>query len=349
MSKLVKHVRVIHQRNADGVVAEVYSQSRSELGRLVEPVMIFSTVPDLLVASWVAFRETVVAQGLASRSAKEAVAAAVSQLNACAFCVDAHSIMLDGCGARDLAARLLEGRPEAASDQPLGALALWARQISRRPPSRTCAPFPAAQTPELLGTLVHFHFLTRVMNVLVPRTFLPGPPLAHGVVRRIAGKVLSRYLRRSFVPGDGTGLAEVGAPLPADLSWAAPQPHIARAFSQIACAAAESGVPPTVRRLVEAKAALWSGDSLGISTSWATEAAAALPPSDRPAGRLALLVAFASAQVSDLDVAAFRALQPLDSDLLGLLAWSAFTAARQIGEWAAPAALWSGETKQPCQ
>jgi hypothetical protein len=65
------------------------------------------------------------------------------------------------------------------------------------------------------------------------------------------------------------------------------------------------------------------------------EPLAQLRESDRPAARIAILAALSPYQITDGDVQAYRADHPGDQDLLGLLAWSSFLAARRVGSWAA--------------
>lgn len=58
LNKTVKHVNVVSSKAADGVVRAVYAQARAEVGMLPEAVTMFSAAPDLLVATWAPFRES---------------------------------------------------------------------------------------------------------------------------------------------------------------------------------------------------------------------------------------------------------------------------------------------------
>lgn len=323
MTGIVKHVRVVPPR-ADELVRAVYAQSKQEIGRLVEAVTMFSAVPPLLAASWAAFREPLLA-GTASRVSKEAVAATVSRLNECAYCVDAHAIMLYGGGASSFATQLLSGDSGDALDPALRPFAIWAE--SAGPP-----PFPRAQAPEYVGVLVYFHFLNRVINVVLDGTFLPGPPKAKAVARRIAGKAMSRKVAARNEAGRATGL-RADASLPSDLMWATGSPAIASAFAALAreTAAAAANVPAQARETLSRVVATWSGDSPGISAAWVNEHLRDVAEPAVASTRLALLTAFAPHQVTDRDVAAFREQLPADRDLLGLLSFSALAAARRIG------------------
>jgi len=333
MPDIVSYVTPVPPRAAQGLVAQVYTQSRREIGRLVEAVTMFSPDPELLAASWAAFREPLLAQGRAPRAAKEAVAAMVSRLNDCPYCVDAHAIMLYGAGQGGLATQLLDG---ASPDGPYAPLAHWATQAGTAATAPPRHPFPEGQAAEYLGVLVYFHFLNRVINVLLAGTFLPGPPAARRIARRVAGKVMARTIAATNAPGQAAGLTPAVHPLPDDLAWAAGTPAVADAFAtlaQVTAHGAGRALSPQARAVTAARIAQWHGQAPGLSTAWADAPLAELAPAERPAARLALLTALAPYQVTAADVAAYQAGHPGDQQLLALLAWSAFTAARRVGAW----------------
>lgn len=181
-----------------------------------------------------------------------------------------------------------------------------------------------------------------MLNVLVGQTFLPGPPRAHRIVRPVSGMVLRRKIRATNGNGKAAGF-DFGAsrPLPCDLSWAAPNPPVAAAVSAMAAAtdrAAARAASAAARDVVRAELARWTGETLPLSSPQLEQAAAEVPAADRPAVRLALLTAFASYRVTEADVMAYRAQHDADEDLIGLLSWSAFGAARRVGAWTAAAA-----------
>lgn len=340
MPDIVKYVTVIPPKVAVGVVGQVYDQSRREVGRLVEAVTMFSGDPALLAAGWAAFREPLLAAGHAPRVAKEAVAATVARLNECPFCVDAHAIMLYGGGAGDFAAQLLDGTDLDAIRSGYQALARWVGDASTADTVSAHPPYTPEQEPEFLGVLVYFHFLTRAINVLLEGTFLPGSERARRVARRLAGKALARRVAAVAEPGGAVGLTPLARPLPADLAWAAPSATIAAAVAGLDTAvtrAGERALSEAARAVVERTVGQWRGETPGPGASWADEPLDGLAPHDRAAARLALLCALTPYQVTSKDVTAYRLTHPGDTDLLGAVAWGAFTAARRIGAWTAAA------------
>src|SRR5262249_53396737 len=131
-----------------------------------------------------------------------------------------------------------------------------------------------------------------------------------------------------------------GYPLPADLSWAAPQPAIGAALARLAATteAVALGLMPGAAVVAGGRAPdRRDGQFRGPGRARPGGRLADPPAADQPAGRLALLTALAPFQVTDADVEAFRAEHPADADLVGLVSWAAFAAARRIGAWSVPA------------
>lgn len=338
----VKYVNIIPPARAQGPVAAVYKQARRELGILPEVVTMFSPAPEVCVAAWALFREVMTATGQVPRSAKEAVAAVVSRQNECPYCLDAHASMLYAADSGGFATQLLRGIPVGQLEHSMRPLAEWAERATRQATASGQVPFQAAQLPELIGTIAEFHFVNRVTNVLVPRTFLPGPRGAHRVMRSAAGVALRGKIRKTRPSGRAAGFDFSAAiRLPDDLSWARPSPSVAAALAGLS-AATDAMIAQTVSAPATAAVryaiARWTGEAPPLGRAWLEEALVAVPAQDRPAARLALLAAFAPYRVTDEDVRACRAHHPADSDLIGLLAWSAFTAARRVAAWTAAAA-----------
>ena len=334
----IRHVCPVRPGAAEGLVAEVYAQVEQDFGMLAPPVALHSPAAGPLAACWVMLRETLVAQGLADRAAKETVAAAVSLGNACPYCVAVHNAVLGGLASGREATVIASDRIGSIADPALRDLAAWARLSGQRDATvRGAAPFAAEQLPELAGVAVTFQYLNRMVTV-----FLAESPLPAGLPAGMAGglmRVLGRILRPAALsaPEPGASLALLPeAPIPGDLGWAAGRPFIADAFARAIAAIEAAGVhaaPESVRELVLGELAGWSGQPRGPSRSWADEAVCRLGFADRPAGRLALLTAFAPYQIGPADIDEFRRGQGTDEALVELTSWASLAAARRVGAW----------------
>ncbi|HEY0498480.1 MAG TPA: carboxymuconolactone decarboxylase family protein [Kutzneria sp.] len=297
----VRHVTPVRAAAARGLVGAVYRQVERDFGMLAPPVALHSPAPTVLAAAWLMLREALVADGLSDRVTRETVAEAVSRANACPYCVAVH-------GAT---ARALRRRPDER-------LVAWAE--GRGPMS-----FPADRRPELAGVAVTFHYLNRMVSVFLPDSPLPAAAPAAGTA--VLGRIMSGWARRRHAPGQSLDLLP-DAELPADLVWAKGNPTIAAAFARAAAAfgaAGERSVPADVRALLLAELVGHDGTPPGLSRAWLTPLVAELAVADQPAGRLALLTAFAPYQVTEPDIAA---LHGDDRAVVELASWSAFAAAR---------------------
>jgi AhpD family alkylhydroperoxidase len=337
-----RYVSPVKPGAARGLVAAVYEQVEREFGMLAPPIALHSPAPAPLAASWVMLRETLVAKGRASRAEKETVAAAVSLDNACPYCVTVHKAVLGGLDHGSDASALADDQVESMIDPALRGIARWARSSGRPAPAGSGAlPFPPDQLAELAGVAVAFQYLNRMVTV-----FLTESPLPAAVPGAVAGGMM-RMLGRLMRPAALSG-AEAGASLAllpeaelssqearaAGLGWAAGSPSIADAFARAIAAVETAGalaVPEPARELVRGELAGWDGQPRGQSRSWAEDTVAGLPTASRPAGRLALLTAFAPYQIVPSDVEEFRGARPGDQDLVALAAWASLAAARRIG------------------
>jgi AhpD family alkylhydroperoxidase len=312
----IRYVKPVRPSAARGLVAKVYQQIERDYGFLAPPITLHSPSPEVMAASWLMMRETLLASGRADRVTKESVASAVSEANACPYCVEVH----------DATRRSMDGTHDAN--------AVWAWVYGGRP------PFPADQLEECVGVAVTFEYVNRMNNVFLPESPIPArvPGLVRNQVRRTLGGVAAPG-KRTIEPGASLVLLP-DAQLPEDLSWAAGHATIAGAFARASAVIDSAGarsLPREVRELVHTRL---SGDAadIGLSRSWVDHAVAQLPAGDRAVAKLALLTALASFQVDDDVVASARRACPDDAALIELAAWASLTAARR----AAPRYLHAG-------
>jgi AhpD family alkylhydroperoxidase len=334
----VKYVKPVPAHQADGLVGAVYGQAAEEMRIVVPPILLHSPSPESLAAYWMLMREPLMAAGHADRLAKETVAAVVSVANICPYCVDMHSMGMYDLSTEHDAEAIVADRVEEMTDSRNRDLAAWGR-VAHQPdaPAARLAPFAEAARPELIGTVVSFHYLNRMVNVFLS-SFLVPPRLRGTARRRMKqgiSRVLAPMLRNPGEPGRSLELLPP-APLPADLGWAAGSPHVAEAVARSAAAfeaAGERALSPEVRDLVGRRLADWRGEETGLSRAWCEDLIAGLPAADRAAGRLALLTALASYQVDEDVVEEFRRGEADDRVLVEAVAWASFAAARRVGSW----------------
>jgi AhpD family alkylhydroperoxidase len=320
-------------------------QITRDFGALVPPFALHLPVPGALCAYWAINRGPTWGRRV-DRATKEAVAAAVSAINTCPYCVDVHTTTLRALGDRSAAAAIASSETDQIADADLRAVVTWAR-ANRRPDADIVRrpPFPDEHAPELIGVALAYHYINRMVDIFAPPSPFPSAaPTIQPVLKRLATPVFRRLLRREVAPGAALDLL-APAPLPADLAWARSDPVIAQAFARAAAAfdaVGRQALPEAVRHLVTTRLSVWRGEDPGLSRGWVDDATGALPAPHRAIGRLALLTAFASYQVDTqvLDDARTSPGRAGDANLVAAASWASFAAARRIGSWlhTAPAA-----------
>jgi AhpD family alkylhydroperoxidase len=334
----VHHVTPVPADDADGLVAEVYHQVQRDFGILAPPIGLHSPAPGALAASWLILRESLIAAGRTDRATREVVAAVVSLGNACPYCVEVHTTALGGLVHGRPARAVAAGNLDAVPDPALRAVALWARDSALRSSARRL-PRPPEQRAELIAVAVTFQYLNRMVNIFLDPSPIPAgvPAAVRAALRPLIGRVMAPIARRYREPGSASGLLAAG-PLSDMWSWVAGNQTLTEAFARASAAldaAARRSVPPAVRDLVRDRLSSWDGRPPGPGRAWVEDAVVPLAPRERAAGRLALLTAFASYQVSAQMIEDFRNTSPEDRSLIELTAWASLAAAGEIGSWMA--------------
>jgi len=303
----IRYVRPVRASAAVGLVAKVYQQMERDWGFLAPPISLHSPSPEVMAASWLMMRETLLASGRADRVLKESVASAVSEANTCPYCVEVH----------DAIRHSIDGTQDA------NAVREWVRGGRR--------PFPDDHLEECVGVAVTLEYVNRMNNVFLPGSPIPArvPRLAHNQVRRTIGRVAGPH-KEVIEPGGSLGLLPE-AQLPDDLSWSAGHATVAGAFARASAVIESAGarsLPQHVRDLVHTRLS-GGADEIGLSRSWVDHAVAELPVGDRAVAKLALLTALASYQVDADVVLAARHDCVDDAALVDLTAWASWSAARR--------------------
>ena len=332
----IRYIQPVAPNSTEGLVARVYPQIKKEFGALVEPFTLHSPSPELLAGAWSACRESLLV-GSVRRDVKEAVAATVSRINQCPYCVDAHTIMLNATSARNSADAIIHKQDDQIKDPAVRSIVKWAA-TTRSPGAKVLLspPFSQKDAPEIIGTAVFFHYVNRMASVLLSDTPLPSNhPLLKGFLKRMAGLFFSRAVHRSKPLGTSLELLPESE-LPVDLAWAKRSPNIAGAFARFAAVVNKAGrefIPEDIRDCVVKHVQAWDGKEPGLGRHWVEEAMNGLDEKSKDIARLVLLTALAPYQVDEGVVNAFTTQITGDDRLIGALAWGSFTAARRIGTW----------------
>ncbi|GHG87864.1 carboxymuconolactone decarboxylase family protein [Streptomyces lanatus] len=317
-----RHTEPLPPRSAVGTVAEVYAQIALDFG-IAEPAtfVVLSSAPELLAPTWALLRESLIA-GAGSRTDKELVALGVSLANRCPFCVDAHTVLLHATGDHALAERVARGEPPRSEQH--ARLLDWGRHTRVPAAELEPYPFPREHAPAQIGTALTFHFINRIASALLTENLLPAGAQRLRAVRSIAGRTLSRTVRRTARPGQSLALLDDIDPGEAP-AWAAGTP-IGLAYASLLRAAMRGAglLDADDHDVVEAALQDWDGSHPPLAPDGFPDRR------ERPGARLALLAALAPYRITDEDVAAWRRPEHTDHCLVHLVAYGAFLAVDRI-------------------
>ena len=187
---VIKYIQSVGGNASDPLVLEVYDQIKRDFGKIVEPFSVHSSFPKLLARVWMASPEAE-SVGIVPRSYKEAVAVAVSALNSCPYCIDAHLIMLYALGEKGVADAICKGKYEQISDVKIRKLVMWTLStLSPGPRINDELPFSKEFEPEIMGTVVFYHYLNRIANVFLGKIPLPSNhSWLTGILKVVAGRL----------------------------------------------------------------------------------------------------------------------------------------------------------------
>lgn len=313
-------------------------QIQREFGARVEPFTLHLPLPELLAGAWMACRESLLV-GSVRRDLKEAVASAVSVTNRCPYCVDAHSIMVLASSGEDYSPAFLSGHYDTIADPDVRKVVRWAA-ATRSPGSEHLhsPPFSAAEAAEFIGTAVFFHYINRMVTMLLGTSPLPfsSGKLKEAAIR-IAAWFFGRAVRQSKEPCASIDLLP-RADLPEDLLWSKSSPCIAGAYASFSRVLDDAGatvlsgkVKASVLKALDA----WDGSDPEPRNALVTSGFEEYTGADKAASDLALSAALFPWRLTERDVTAFSNYYPGDKPLLAVLAWGSFSAARRIGRWIA--------------
>lgn len=331
---LIKHLEPVH-REGDRAL---YLQVMRDFGFMPAPVLLHSPSPDLFAGSWMILRETMFT-GRVTQVLKESVSLAVSSHNRCPFCEGSHAMALEGLRLSESVGPDGSGPPTEFEDLDRAQLVAWAKaNLDRDEAIPEAPPFSPEQAAEIIGTIVLFQYLNRVVNVFLKNSPLPGPtgfsPWKKAL-ERVGARVFKNLCRIELEPGASLGFLPE-AILPADLAWAAASPNVAGAFARFDRAAESVGrtaLSEEVRQIVSEYVKNPPGGQRELGKQWLDEATGGRDLSDREVAlcRLALMSAFVSYQVVESDMEAARREGASDEDLLATVAWASFAQAKRIG------------------
>ncbi len=334
---IIKYINYIAPSNATGLIAEIYNQMKRDFGRIAEPVALHSIIPELLASNWCVLRETNVTEDKVKRNVKDAIATTVSKINKCPWCVDAHTIMLIGLKYAKVAKAIETGNLDIIDNFKVKSIIEWA--LSNRSPNSMIIknpPFTEDEAPEIIGTAVYYHYINRMVSVLLNESPLPpNISIFKGFMKKIAGWNFSSSLRKTKMAGESLKFIR-GFDSNNEFSWAKTNERVAKsftAFKNVVEKIAEEYVPKEVITVLEDALEEWQGEDSSLSRNWTEKHVAGIDKYLKPVVRLSLLTAISPYQIDEKIISSYREFNANNEALLGTLSWASFLAATRIGKW----------------
>ncbi|WP_431895365.1 carboxymuconolactone decarboxylase family protein [Nonomuraea sp. bgisy101] len=321
---VVRHVRPVSPQRARGLVAEVYRQVEADFSSIGPAVTMTSPAPEILASGWALARESQLA-GQAPALHKSLVALGVSQVNRCGYDSAAWLAVLRLTGSAHLAAAAEDGGLPA--DPELAAVLAWARATGagRLQP----APFAAATAPEFLGTALFTHFTNRLVAAMLPAGLTPGS-MDPGDEPPFDGAPVLRGLKGELEPGATASLLERCPTGPAP-AWAG-RTAIGPAYAALEATAAQGAgllteaAQAVVRQVIGAHRGRIQPHGAGLFDG------GGLTDDERLGAKVAIMAGLAPSDLTDEDVAAWKATNAHHSDhcAVMLLSYGSMTAVSHI-------------------
>jgi len=296
------HISSIKPGQASGEVKDVYDQLKKEMGDVVEPISLHALIPDLLSVNWGVLREALVVDDKVKRKYKEAVASAISSLNDCPYCVDAHTIMMIGLNDKQTAKAIDRQDLSLVQDPKSKALLEWAYNTKYfHSDNIQSPPFSSAEAPEIIGTAVFFHYLNRMVTVFLGETILPfNIGFLKGLMKKMAAMMFSKVLNKEKSPNKSfknVDMAKHGNPY----YWSKANSRIDYALSSFYVVTDEIGrkyVPEEVFNFIREEVKEWGGSEY-VQMSDLDMKLSQIDKKYEEMTRMLFLVAFAPYRITD--------------------------------------------------
>lgn len=335
----IRYIKPVKANEASGKLEKTYKQIRSDF-QLVPPLTMFSPSPELLAGVWSIWRESQFAVGRVPRFITEAIAAGVSSINSCPYCVDAHTGMLHASSDNDIVKAIQQKNCLLIRNTQHRDIVEWALE-NRSPNSDILKspPFSEQQAPEIIGTAVVYHFINRMVSIFLDDTPLPVPSRSDHL-RRLASFIFGKTIGIRIIkrrPEAGKSLEFIPTvTLSNDMPWNLENKYIAASFAGFTSLiqnAADKIIPDNIQNLTRQHINTWSGNDMGMGRGWLNEIVENLSHNDKPVARLTLLSALAPYQICENDILEFRSIHPTDAQLLTVTSWASFSAAIRVSKW----------------
>jgi len=128
----MNRIQIVEENAAQGGIKEAYAQIKQQMGVVPNVIKIFSSWPELFEVNLKLFHTVMVSETKLTRSVKEMIAALVSEINQCNYCVTHHVNFMKQYGVSDTVAETIrKDYRKAGLDEKTLKLLEYAEKVTR--------------------------------------------------------------------------------------------------------------------------------------------------------------------------------------------------------------------------
>ncbi len=169
----IKHIDYIDDNKASGKLHNIYKHIKKHFGKIAEPFVLHSLSTEYVAGFWAFMYETILVETNVKRSLKEAIATCISIINKCPYCVDAHSIMILGTEKELLKKITAIQNNKIKLKTKDDKIIYWLLNNPNFKSKHKEISISQDEAPEIIGTIVLFHYINRMVTIFAGITPLP--------------------------------------------------------------------------------------------------------------------------------------------------------------------------------
>jgi len=171
----MNRIAIVEENQAQGVIKDLYSQIKNQMGIVPNVIKVFSSWPELFSVHMSLFQTIMTSETKLPRSTKEMIAALVSEINKCNYCATHHVNFMKQYGVNESVAEMIrKDYRKAGLDKKTLMLLEYAEEVTRHAHQVTDGDvarlkqlgWTDGEILEATAVVAEFSFINRVADAL---------------------------------------------------------------------------------------------------------------------------------------------------------------------------------------
>ncbi len=325
----IKFLEYITENQANVKLEKIYNHIKNNFGVVAEPFALHSLDAELTGGIWSVMYETVLVETNVKRSTKEAIAVAVSETNKCRYCVDAHSIMIMGDNSKLLSKiqKIEHGIlvPKSLNEK----IVFWALNSNKFNDITKEIPFSKNQADEIIGTVIFFNYINRMVEVFAGKSPLPTQ-LFKKFVQKFAKKMyFSKAIFKTKTKGESLQFLNKNGLLKSENMKNEIQKTLFN-ISFLTEKNIEGLISPELKIVIENESSKIENLQINSFTSNISKFLATVSAEEKPTAEFCYLLMFEPYKIQEKHISNLRNVYN-DTEILYIATFSSFAIAQKIG------------------